>query len=294
VFVNARRTPRHDQRGQTLPFWVFSTLAVLALLFFVINYANTVRWQIRAQNAADSSAIAKISGDAAMLNNVTLLLYALNLQEIKSQAILGSVVNLLGGNTACGTVGLSCIGSFPSVVTNTVQNVGDLTTMINQLTSSVSTLSNLASNPVSTVNQVAGQGCVHLQTDCSFSYTTTITPFPSGAPPLTVQIDEVTCRKIHPVAAGFLHLTAPFYAIGHASIQLSPLASTLTPGSTKSLSSGNTDIGLQQLIPAVSSPGLQLDPTPLTASVGLLVPEPVPATAISATALASIEATCPG
>ena len=286
--------PRQSERGQTIPFWVFSTLTVLALLFFVINYANVVRWQVRAQNAADSSAVAKISGDAAMLNNITLLLYALNIQEVKSQAMLGSVYNLLGGSTACGAVGIGCIGSYVSVVNNSVQNIGDLTSIMTQVTNSLSTLSTLAANPVSTVNQVASQGCVSLQTDCSFSYTTTITPFPANAPPLTVAIDEITCRKIQPIAAGFLHLTGPFYAIGHASVELSPLASVLTPGSTKSLSTGLPDLGLQQLIPSVSSPGLQLDPTPLTASVGILIPEPVPASQIPAASLSAIEATCPG
>jgi hypothetical protein len=291
--VNASRD-RRGERGQTIPFWVFSTLTVLALLFFVINYANTVRWQIRAQNAADSSAIAKISGDAALLNNLTLLLYALNLQQIKSQAILGSTVNLLGGNTACGAVGLACVGSYVGVVNNTVANVGDLTTIVNQLSSAATTLSNLSANPVAMVNQVAGQGCVSLQTDCSFSYSTMITPFPTGAPPLTVQIDELSCRKIQPIAGLFLHLAGPFYAIGHASIRLSPLSSVLSPGVTKSVSTGLPDLGLQQLVPGVSSPGLQLDPTPLQATVGLLVPEPVPASAVPAATLSSLEATCPG
>jgi hypothetical protein len=285
---------RHRERGQTIPFWVFSTLTVLALLFFIINYANTVRWQVRAQNAADSSAIAKISGDAAMLNNVTLLLYALNLQEIKSQAILGSTYNLLGGNTPCGAVGIACIGSYVSVVNNTVQNIGSLTTIANQLTNAITSLSNLSTNPTSAINQIAGQGCVNLQTDCSFTYTTQITPFPAGAPPLTVAIDEIACRKVQPIGAGLLQLTGPFYAIGHASIELSPLASTLTPGATNASSTGLPDLPVQNLIPGISSPGLQLNPAPLTASLGILIPAPVPASQVPAANLAAIESTCAG
>ncbi|MDB5026331.1 MAG: hypothetical protein JWO66_20, partial [Candidatus Eremiobacteraeota bacterium] len=62
---------REAQRGQTLPFWTLAIAATLSLLFFMTNYANTVRWQIRAQNAADSAASAGIGTDANMYNEKT-------------------------------------------------------------------------------------------------------------------------------------------------------------------------------------------------------------------------------
>ncbi len=268
------RRARQSERGQTIPFWLFTVLMVFALMFFLINYANTIRWQIRAQNAADSSAVAKISQDAALLNSTTILLYALDLQNLKLSGTLASVENLLGGKTSCGLVGIGCVGNLLNVVTNTVQALNQLPQILNQAVSAEGQLANLASNPLGTLNGLTSASCVKLSTDCAFAYTTVVTPFPNGAPPLTVQIDEYTCRKITNVAAAFLHIGSPFYAVGHASIRLSPLSNTLFPGSTKSLTSGLPDVPVQQLIPGLTDPGLQFNPAPLQANVGLLLPVP--------------------
>ena len=74
---------RNAQRGQTVPFWVFAVVMALALTFFVFDYANTVRWQVQAQNAADSAAVALLAKDANAANSMTSLLYALSLQDFK-------------------------------------------------------------------------------------------------------------------------------------------------------------------------------------------------------------------
>ena len=73
----------HSQRGQTLPFWAIGMVAILALLFFTINYANLVRWNIRAQNAADSAASAGVATDANMHNELNTILYAATIDEAR-------------------------------------------------------------------------------------------------------------------------------------------------------------------------------------------------------------------
>src|SRR6266851_5668162 len=39
-------------RGQSIPFWTFATIGVLAMMLFVLNYALNVSWTIRALNQA--------------------------------------------------------------------------------------------------------------------------------------------------------------------------------------------------------------------------------------------------
>lgn len=84
---------RHGQRGQTIPFWVFSIILSLTLSLFVMNYTNTVRWHVRAQNAADAAALAAMSGEAAMYNQRMLAQYAAAYDEYRLQSILLSLAN---------------------------------------------------------------------------------------------------------------------------------------------------------------------------------------------------------
>ena len=101
---------RHGERGQTIPFWAFSIIMSVSLVFFVYNYSNAVRYQIHAQNAADSAATAALAGDAARLNSVQTLLMALNVQEFKTRNVIAAVPGLLtGGDSDCsGASGVGC------------------------------------------------------------------------------------------------------------------------------------------------------------------------------------------
>jgi len=103
---------RH-QRGQTIPFWVFAAITSVVLTFFIINYTNSVRWQIRAQNAADAAALATISGDASLMNQRTLTEYAAAYDEYRLRSAIYSIIN------AANSVGSSKIQSAPGAVTST-------------------------------------------------------------------------------------------------------------------------------------------------------------------------------
>jgi hypothetical protein len=94
------RASRASERGQLLPMWSMGVIATLVLAFLALNYANSVRWQIRAQNAADSAAQAVVGIQAERWNMMTELLYASNVEEYRIRRQLDSMLlatNFSGG-----------------------------------------------------------------------------------------------------------------------------------------------------------------------------------------------------
>jgi hypothetical protein len=88
---------RHAERGQSIPFWVFSLIACLAITFFVNNYTNQIRWTIRAQNAADAVAASAIVPDVDLSNQATLTLYAEAIDEARLRYLNQAIINILQG-----------------------------------------------------------------------------------------------------------------------------------------------------------------------------------------------------
>jgi hypothetical protein len=226
------------ERGQTLPFWVMSVIVSLALTFFIANYANTVRYQIRAQNAADSAAAAALGQDAAALNSTQTLLGALDIQELNVQDATAALPYLLG-TAPCGASNLLS----PTCTSALYKAANDLATANNSLQSVISTLSNFESgtggvltgtlkNPNSTISTLfapnGGGGCsVAILTDCDFKYTTIMTLNSTTGMPT---VDEYACKLVTNAAGSFLHLPSnTFYAIGHTTSTLGPLASAYSP-----------------------------------------------------------------
>jgi hypothetical protein len=103
----------HHERGQTIPFWVFAVITSLALSLFIMNYTNTVRWHIRAQNAADAAAITAMAGEASLMNQRTLAQYSAALSEYRLRGIMYSMIN------AANAVGLDATQSQPGAPTKT-------------------------------------------------------------------------------------------------------------------------------------------------------------------------------
>ncbi len=88
------------QRGQVLPLWAMGTITTLVLTFLALNYANAVRYQIRAQNAADSAAQAVVAIQAERWNLMTEMLYASNIEEYRMRRLLDGMllsINYSGG-----------------------------------------------------------------------------------------------------------------------------------------------------------------------------------------------------
>lgn len=220
---------RHRERGQTIPFWVFAISMTLSLLFFVYNYANTVRYQIRAQNAADSAATAALAGDAARLNSVQTLLMALNVQEFTVRNVIAAVPQLLtGGDSNCSGAGMlnaSCTNDLLAAVNNVQAEVGNLTSVANALSQFNGQLTgNNLSNIPGTVSSLFANNCVALSTDCAFKYTTSVS-LVNGLP----VVSEYACEKVPTLASAFLPNAPQLYdAVGHTSYTLAPLSQNIS------------------------------------------------------------------
>jgi hypothetical protein len=80
------------QRGQTLPLSLGGVIAIIVFGFFAVNYANTLRWQVRAQNAADSAAQAILSLQTQQFNEMTATLYAAAVEEYRIRHLLNGMV----------------------------------------------------------------------------------------------------------------------------------------------------------------------------------------------------------
>ncbi len=91
----------HGQRGSTLPLALGGIIAMLAFAFFALNYANTLRWQIRAQNAADSAAQAVLSVQTQQFNEMNAQLYATGLEEYRLRHLLNGMVEASHGIGGC-------------------------------------------------------------------------------------------------------------------------------------------------------------------------------------------------
>ena len=92
---------RTDSRGQTLPLWTVAILSSLVLMFFAINYGNVLRWQIRAQNNADSAAATMISLQSETWNQTTALLYASDVEEFRIRKQLDNLYNIIHNSGGC-------------------------------------------------------------------------------------------------------------------------------------------------------------------------------------------------
>jgi hypothetical protein len=81
-----------QQRGQTLPLTLGGVIAMLVFGFFAVNYANTLRWQVRAQNAADSAAQAILTLQTQEFNSMNAALYAAAVEEYRLRSLLNGMV----------------------------------------------------------------------------------------------------------------------------------------------------------------------------------------------------------
>ncbi len=186
----------HASRGQVLPLWVVAILTTFVLAFLAINYGNTLRWQMRAQNAADAAAQAVMAIQTQHFNELTAALYASNVEEFRIRLLLDGMLNALNGAGGCtgapatpketgqaqfATGSGTCDQVFADLLPryeeavvrygNDIQqlnNVATLTTYTNWSSDSSSMIAHLGSgrcNTTSTTTVVSDGG------DCNFKYT---------------------------------------------------------------------------------------------------------------------------
>jgi hypothetical protein len=112
---------RHASRGQVIPIWTLAVLGSLALTIFMVNYASVMRWQIRAQNAADTAAESAVVASAEGFNELELTMYTTSVAELRlrylNQALLNNLEGLGCANTtACETDYNSLVAEFQNAI----------------------------------------------------------------------------------------------------------------------------------------------------------------------------------
>jgi hypothetical protein len=258
----------HYQRGQTITFYVFGVIIALALTLFVMNYTNTVRWHIRAQNAADEVAMASLAGEASLENQRTMALYAMYVDEWRIRSIVQSMAN------AANAQGLSTTESTASTNTGTCnytdqaddsgydcdnaydQQPAYYDTAVSQYAQALNTLENLTNNPpvpsaasgsslpsplpsvpanssaLAAFSMAAnGSSCQPTGAfDCSFYYNANLT---NTGPNTKEIVDVVACRNVTATAHlifGSGIFQSQFQAVGNAAATLIPVSETFKPG----------------------------------------------------------------
>ena len=128
---------RRDSRGQVLPLWTVAIMTTFVLMFMALNYGNVIRWQVRAQNAADSAAQALLSVQTERWNMTTETLYAANVEEYRIRRLLNGILMTTENSGGCAQAG-TCGASYMALRTAYLQAV-------NRYTNDVNLLNNVAS-----------------------------------------------------------------------------------------------------------------------------------------------------
>jgi len=211
---------REGCRGQTLPFWTLAIAASLAVLFFVTNYANTVKWGIRAQNAADSAASAGIATDANVHNQIATLEFAATVEETRMRYLIQAISNTVNNPAGCGG---GCDAYYTSLVNAYATASSGYSTIAHAMkTGDNLTEGGLKNSPGSAISLLAGDCTL---SDCAFTYTSVIN---SGAE----TVDVVACKKVpflEPALFGWAS-NATFTALGRSVESVEPLAEAFVPG----------------------------------------------------------------
>lgn len=216
------RLSRHHERGQTLPLWTLSVAATLTVLFFLTNYANTVRWGIRAQNAADSAASAGIATDANVHNQAATLEFAATVEETRMRYLIQAIANTVDNPSGCGSGCDAYYASLVSAYYTAANGYGQITKSM-QYGDSL-TEGGLKNAPDKAIALLAGD-CA--SSDCAFSYTTNLNP-------AAETVDVVACKKVPFLAPALFGLgsNATFTALGRSAATIAPISEAFVPGST--------------------------------------------------------------
>jgi hypothetical protein len=180
MLIRGASAPRESERGQTLPVWIVAIFTALTLMFFALNYANELHWQVRAQNAADSAASGALIFQSLEWNKMNVLLYSADVEEWRIHHLIQGMVDAANGNGGCtlgssGTSGGTCFPIYQALRTQYLKAVSRYSTDIGMLQGqSAYTQANQAydvAHLVNIYNRWAESGCpTSLPIDCTFTY----------------------------------------------------------------------------------------------------------------------------
>jgi len=252
---------RNASRGQTMPFWTLAIVLALGLALFVMNYTNTVRWHIRAQNAADAAALTTIAADANLSNQQTTIQYTLAVDEYRLRSIINSMINAANSVGGCNPnnddTGTDCdnaydqepeaydkaLGAYEAALTaaQNLQNAPPPNPMP-MPTGSSGTPEPLPSAPAYSAAPAAfslaasntncwDQGTGKAVFDCSFSYTANPDLQQTGLGSAEY-VDIVACRNVTQVSPLAFNGQTTFEAEGRSAATLRPVTEQFSPGTT--------------------------------------------------------------
>jgi hypothetical protein len=256
-----RSVVNRGERGQTMPFWALAVVMALGMAFFVMNYTNTVRWHIRAQNAADSAALATIAADANMSNQQTMALYALAVDEFRLRAIVNSMINAANSVGGCESqnddTGTDCDNAYDQEPESYDKALGDYESA---LTFAEGLSSATPPQPLALPTGVGGTplplptapadsaapsayslvasntncwdtGSGKAIFDCAFFYTANPNLLETGLGS-SEYVDIVACRNVSQLSPWFFNGTSTFKAQGRSAATLRGITESLNPGTT--------------------------------------------------------------
>lgn len=230
-------------RGQTLPLWTMGIALALVMAFGALQYGQTLRWQVRAQNAADAAAAGALSVQTNAWNQQIAMLYAAAIEEYRLRQLLAGMMLAANNDATCQP---TCGQTFADLRRAYAASLQRYTTDV-QLVSRASQYSlDTAKADARAIVADFQKNCGAANGgDCAFDYTVVdvskrsgsvndvrmsanvwavnTTGLPGGGAASVkddytpAQIEIVTCARVDPVVPSFLGFKPPaFTAIGRA------------------------------------------------------------------------------
>lgn len=252
------------QRGQTMPFWVIGTLVVLTLLFFVANYASSIIWQIRAQNAADSAASTALTIQANLWNEENTILYSASLDEYRLRVINQAILNTING-VGCSS-SATCDADYQSLVAEYNTALNGYQADIQLLRQGNNFTEGAQQADVKKAQTHIGSSCSAGDYMCSFSYTALDVSNGNGlgnGQSLPTKADYVACKNVGYIAPLLFKLSnnASYKVIGRAAAAIVPVQTeNFDPGTAINPSTGTVYQPTEtQWATAYNSPWVSVD-----------------------------------
>ena len=251
----------HASRGQTMPFWASAIVLSLGLALFVMNYTNTVRWHIRAQNAADAAALTTMAADANLSNQQTTAQYTLAVDEYRLRSIVNSMINAANSVGGCESqnddTGTDCDNAYDQEPEAYDKALGEYESALSYAKSlqsapppapmampsgAAGTPMPLPSAPANSAAPAAfslaasntncwDQGTGKAVFDCSFFYTANPDLSQTGLGSLEY-VDIVACRNVTQMSPLIFNGQQTFKAEGRSAATLHGVTETFSPGTT--------------------------------------------------------------
>jgi len=168
-------TYRSGMRGQVFPAWIFGLLAALAIGVALLQYGDRLAWQVRAQNAADSAAMAMVAVQAQDINRMMALQTNLALEESRARQLADGAFFAARETGYCQQLSGGCHPTFDRLVSAFNQSLHRYTNLVLLYHASTrsSTFANWKSDATNLLGDLTTAPLCGTPSglDCAFTYT---------------------------------------------------------------------------------------------------------------------------